>query len=183
MAIDFMMMPLSRYIAGDFITPQMRFAWESGVQYTLLSRDGPRSVPRDTPFGGPTAAAERNRVQAILAEDLAAMPLPIPACLWDERSDVEPRFYRVDAHAWTRLAEDAAKPVPSHLGATLWLPCDFDAVFNMTSPWARRVGSVGRALAELDGWQWSPAARLAVETLRAALAHAASARLPMIVDT
>jgi hypothetical protein len=28
MAIDFMVMPMSRYISGDFITPGMRQAWE-----------------------------------------------------------------------------------------------------------------------------------------------------------
>ena len=31
MAIDFMVMPFSRYVVGDFITPVMRYAWEQGL--------------------------------------------------------------------------------------------------------------------------------------------------------
>jgi len=27
MAIDFVVMPMTPYIAGDFVTPTMRFAW------------------------------------------------------------------------------------------------------------------------------------------------------------
>jgi hypothetical protein len=33
MAIDFMVMPMSRYISGDFVTAAMRWAWEQGVPY------------------------------------------------------------------------------------------------------------------------------------------------------
>jgi hypothetical protein len=43
-AIDFMIMPISRYIAGDFITPIMRFCWEQGTPYFVFGPDGKREL-------------------------------------------------------------------------------------------------------------------------------------------
>jgi hypothetical protein len=56
-AIDFMVMPLSRYLSGDFITPAMRVAWDQGVPYTIVSPDGTRELPPGLPFGGADAPA------------------------------------------------------------------------------------------------------------------------------
>jgi hypothetical protein len=52
MAIDFMVMPLSRYLTGDFITPEMRWSWESGVPYVILGPNGKVEFPKDVPYGG-----------------------------------------------------------------------------------------------------------------------------------
>lgn len=50
MAIDFMVMPLSRYLTGDFITPSMRWSWDSGVPYFVMGPDGKGVVkPPTTP--------------------------------------------------------------------------------------------------------------------------------------
>jgi hypothetical protein len=38
MAIEFLVMPLSRYLAGDFVTPAMRSAWQCGAPYARSSR-------------------------------------------------------------------------------------------------------------------------------------------------
>ncbi|HEY0466374.1 MAG TPA: hypothetical protein VGC79_19325 [Polyangiaceae bacterium] len=47
MAIDFMVMPMSRYITGDFMAPTMCFAWSQGVPYTIVNPDGKRELPPD----------------------------------------------------------------------------------------------------------------------------------------
>ena len=39
MAIDFVVVPLSRYLAGDIVTTQMRTAWDSDVPYFILVVD------------------------------------------------------------------------------------------------------------------------------------------------
>lgn len=194
MAIDFMVMPLSRYIAGDFISPAMRVAWDAGLPYSLFGPHGTRQIPKDTPFGGPDAAARREAIMEMLLGDLRALPA-IENALWDERSAAEPAFHRVDPGSYAALLEEAAQPhkrgvfgifgsVPSavHLGTTLLLPCDLAATIEMSSPFVRQVGSTSRALNELSSRTWSAKAASAADTLRAALQDAARLGLPMIVD-
>src|ERR1043166_564264 len=94
MAIDFMVMPLSRYLAGDFITPAMALLWERGVPYRMVGPDGMRELPPNQPFGGPGAAEKRRALISEVVEALApAFGGELP---WDEASDAEPRFERVD---------------------------------------------------------------------------------------
>ncbi|PCC69286.1 hypothetical protein SAMN02745121_08891 [Nannocystis exedens] len=195
MAIEFMVMPLSRYIAGDFISPAMRIAWDAGLPYSLIGPHGMRQIPQDTPFGGADASARREAILEMLLGDLRALP-EIGDASWDESSVAEPAFHRVDPGSYEALLEDAARPKkrglfgifgtgPSamlHLGTTLLLPCDFAATIEMTSPFVRRVGSTPRALKELSNRPWSARAASAVETLRTALQDAARRGLPMIVD-
>ncbi|MDC3960894.1 hypothetical protein [Polyangium jinanense] len=195
MAIDFMVMPLSRYIAGDFISPAMRTAWDAGLPYSLLGPHGMLQIPKDTPFGGPDAPARREAILEMLLGDLRALPA-IGDASWDERSAAEPAFHRVDPGSYEALLEEAARPrkrgpfglfgtAPSavvHLGMTLLVPCDLAAPIEMSSPFERRVGSTPRALQELSSRPWSTRAASAVETLRAALQDAARLGLPMIVD-
>lgn len=45
MAIDFMVMPLSRYLVGDYVTPVMRMAWDQGIRYTITTQEGTRTLP------------------------------------------------------------------------------------------------------------------------------------------
>jgi hypothetical protein len=193
MAIDFMIMPLSRYIAGDFITPTMRFAWQCGVPYTIVGPDGTKQFPADTAFGGPESGERRRRVLEMLAEDLRRLPAPIPAQLWDEASDAEPCFHRVDPASYGALLEQSQQPSrglvnlfrrrpPSHLGAMLFLPCRIDAPFRMTSPMDVDTGSAPQALDELAGRTWPPQCASAVETLGEALRDAVRLRLPLVVD-
>jgi hypothetical protein len=194
MAIDFMIMPISRYIAGDFVTPNMRLSWEQGVPYCIILPEGKREFPKDTPFGGPGAPEHRARILDMLAEDLRQLPAPIPNMLWDEKSDVEPRFHRVDPAGYGRLLDEFGKPrTPffglfskavrvTHVRASLFLPCAFDAPFEMSSPMGRLTGSAVRALEELDASKWPQDAAGAASTLRDAMIHAIELKQPMIVD-
>lgn len=194
MAIDFMIMPISRYITGDFITPNMRFSWDQGIPYSILGPDGKKDFPKDTPFGGPGGPKHRAKIFDMLATDLGQLPTPIPDRLWDERSAVEPRFHRVDPAGYQVLLDEAAKAKKSflglprkagtttHLTASLFLPCAFDTPFGMSSPLERPTGSTVRALEELAASQWPEGASNAVCTLREALTEATELKLPMIVD-
>lgn len=71
MAIDFMVMPMSRYITGDYVTPTMRFAWSQGLPYTIVSPDRQREIPHGSPFGGNDAPARRNQVVGMIVEAAA----------------------------------------------------------------------------------------------------------------
>lgn len=188
-----MIMPLSRYISGDFITPNMRQAWEHGVPYAIIGPEGPRILPEGLPFGGPGAPAHRAKIFEMLMADLAGLPAPIPDQLWDEKSAAEPGFHRVAPDAYQALLEEAGKvkrsffglfekAAPTHLTASLFLPCDFDRPFQMASPLERPTASAVRALQELDAGRWPSAAASALGTLRDALTEATELRLPMIVD-
>ncbi|UJR86319.1 hypothetical protein [Sandaracinus amylolyticus] len=194
MAIDFVIMPLSRYIAGDFVTPAMELAWSAGVPYAVIRPDGTTTIPPHTPFGGPDAPARRARFVDMVLEDLRAIPA-IASTPWDERSDAAPAFHRVDASAYAALLEEASSarkrglfgllgttPPAEHLTTGLFVPHRVETTFVMESPIKQRVGSVPRALEELAARTWSPLASSAVATLRAALEDAARLRLPMIVD-
>jgi hypothetical protein len=178
MAIDFMILPLSRYISGDFITPVMELAWKQGLRYTIIGPDGPRDRPKGVPFGGPDAAARRELFLGMLDEDLAA--LPISSQLWDERSNTPLGFHRVDGGSYAALAEEASR-LGRHSAATLFLPCEFTAPFEMKSPFERLTGSTPAALRELEE-SWSNAFEPARGTLLEALRDSARLCLPMIVD-
>lgn len=194
MAIDFMILPLSRYISGDFVTPAMRLAWDQGVPYTILGPAGRRDLPPGEPFGGPDAAARRSAIQAMLREDLERLPPPVSSALWDENSEAAPRFHRVDPASYRALLETAARSDASsghrfwkrkaalHVTATLFLPCELPEVFAMSSPFERMTGSVKRALAELEAERWPAAAHSAREVLTDALRDADALRLPLVVD-
>lgn len=192
MAIDFMVMPLSRYLAGDFVTPQMRTAWDSGVPYFILGPQGRRDFPKGVPFGGPEAAVQRARFVPMVVEDLARLPIPRGA--WDEASNAEPVFHRVDPVAYEALLHHLAtserslvdllpwKPNREHARASLLLPCDFPKVVSMTSPFERQVASVPRALEVLTSRAWAGELAAAAVTLLDALRDAQRLRLPLVVD-
>ena len=179
MAIDFMIMPLSRYLSGDFVTPTMTFAWQQGLPYTLLGLAGRRDIPKDTPFGGADAAKNRARFVPMLLEDLEKLPFDLGASLWDEASSAAPTFHRVDPSSYAALLQ-AAKG--SHVAAMFFLPASFDAPFDMPVVFERVAGSAPVALRELEAGDWSEAASSARDTLIAALRDAIRLQLPLIVD-
>lgn len=196
MAIDFMVMPLSRYVAGDFVTPAMQFCWDQQLPYRIVGPDGVRELPPNVPFGGTDAAAKRERFVPMVLDDLRSAFTNVQ---WDERSSSVPRFHRVDPTSFQALlahAESRAKPslfgklfkrAPAdrdrlaHLLGTLFVPGELAQVVEIESPLKATVGSVAIALAELS--HPVPAdAEPARETLRAALQDASELHLPMIVD-
>jgi hypothetical protein len=195
MAIDFYVMPFSRYLSGDFITPTMRFAWEQGVPYAIVGPDGTRVLPQDQPFGGEKARERRDAVLPLLDHDLTS--LPVGHQLWNERSEVEPRFHRVDAESYAALLEEMngrrgrpsflgflgrAQPVTPHATATIFLPCAFDTPFPMSTPVEGVTGSIDVAIRELSSITPSDRAGSARDTLLDALRDANELNLPMIVD-
>jgi len=194
MAIDFMVMPMSRYITGDFVTPTMRFAWSQGLPYTIVTHDGTHEVPLGSPFGGTDAPTRRARVIEMVLEDLRALPREIATQLWDEHSVVEPRFHRVDTASYEALlAHFARKATPSfwglrkavgasHCTSTLLLPCEFKQPIAMVTPFERTAGAVNGAFEELASGKYPHEAASAAETLRAALADSLELKLPIIVD-
>jgi hypothetical protein len=194
MAIDFMVMPMSRYISGDFTTPMMHAAWELGVPYVVIGPDGKREFPPGLPFGGVDATERRAQILDMVLDDLRMLPAEICDNLWDERSNAEPRFHRVDAASYQALLEHfAAQPSRSffgfrkaaktaHCSAPLLLPCDFESPLSLTSPFERVAGATNRALQELARTKCPAAAISAAETLRQALEDSVELRLPLIVD-
>ncbi len=201
MAIDFMVMPLSRYLTGDFVTPQMQWSWDSGVPYSVYGPQGKQEFPKGVPFGGVQAPQNRVGCRELLREDLAQFPLEVMARPWDEASAAEPRFHRVDPKSFGALLAHAdalaGKPGrrffgllagqprgPLHCQAGVFLPGDFEKPFTMRSPFVDRLtGSAVRALAELEREDWPEPAHAARETLRDALKDAAALQLPMIIDS
>lgn len=194
MAIDLFVMSFSRYVAGDFISPAMRLGWESAGRYVIVGPEGTRELPRDQPFGGSDAAARREAILPMILEDLRALPSPLT---WDERSNAEPRFHRIDPSSYDALLEEAnrrrgrpsflgfltrAQETTPHVTASVFLPPAFPQTFQMVSPLERVVGSIDVALRELAAGQWSERTSPARETLLEALEDAQALRLPMFVD-
>jgi hypothetical protein len=194
MAIDFMVMPISRYISGDFITPMMRAAWTQGIPYIIYGPESSRRLPADLPFGGADAPAYRERIVPMVLEDLRALSPSVARNLWDEGSQAEPRFHRVDPSSYQSLLELLSswkegswfslrrRPKTSHASMTLLLPCELDVPIQMSSPLERTAGSAKRALAELARAKLPKEAASAAETLEQAIADSIELSLPLIVD-
>ncbi len=197
MAIDFMIMPLSRYLSGDFVTPTMAFAWQQGLPYSLFGPDGRRDIPKDMPFGGADAPTSRARFVPMILDDLKKLPGTVGASLWDEASIADPTFHRVDPKSYESLIEEANTRVarPSflgflkrktagvtHIAASVFLPITFDVPFDMPVVFERVAGSAHVALRELEAGGWSDSTSSARDTLLDALRDAVRLRLPMIVD-
>ena len=194
MAIDFMVMPISRYISGDFVTPAMRSSWEQGIPYFVLGPDGKRDLPPGLPFGGAGATEYRGRIVDMVLDDLRELPSQIARALWDERSAEEPRIQRVDADSYQALLEFFAgrnsrslfglrkTDKTAHCTSQVILPCDFQDPIPLTSPFERIAGSTTQALKELASCKFPDTARAAAGTLRDALEDSAELRLPLIVD-
>jgi hypothetical protein len=195
MAIDFMVMPLSRYIAGDFVTPSMMFAWEQGLPYTLLGPEGRRDIPKDTLFGGSDAPSRRAQFVPMMVDDLKQLPGLLADKLWDEGSLEHPTFHRVDPRSFQALITEAeqqskrsafmgilSKKIPTHLAASVFLPIAFEARFDMPCIFERVAGSGPAALRELETGHWSELAASAAATLTAALRDSIRLNLPMLVD-
>lgn len=203
MAIEFLVMPLSRYLVGDFVTPAMTSAWERGTSYKCICAEGPLDIKEDVPWGGGSASHQRGRLYPVLDGWLRNLPSPIPANLWDERSEKPARFHRLEAAtgagaiAYTSLEKQVAgyrltgKPLfgvelprgtgVAHSGASVFLPCEFAHPFEMVAPLKRVTGSAVLALRELENGACSSHASGPRDVLVAALRDALDLRLPLIL--
>jgi hypothetical protein len=192
MAIDLMVMPLSRYFSGDYITPMMREMWEQGLPYKIVGPEGVKACPPGLPMGGEGAAAHRESIQEDLSQDLRALPEPISSKLWDERSEVPPRIHRIDHVSFGKLLELAPgkkgllgiggkRPIPE-LHATLFFPQDFEGVLDLELPMQAQAASAPRLLAKLVAATIPAEAEEASAVLGEALRDCIELGFPMIVD-
>ena len=197
MAIDLMIMPLSRYWTGDFVTPAMRECWAQGLPYAIVTPGAPmRHLPPGIPFGGADAPSQRAASLPLLLENLQQLPFNIPARLWDEASSSEPRFHRVDPISLEALQAEAHRHLekrPSSLGrlfgrasysshllnASLFLPAPFSEVFVTADI---PTGSLHTLRTELGSRSWSQPCQAALSSWLGAIRDAFALRLPLIVD-
>jgi hypothetical protein len=195
MAIDLMVMPLSRYWSGDFVSPAMETAWSLGVAYTVLGPSGARTIPEGEPFGGPGARAKRASLLAEMPERMRE--IGVDSRGWNERNDDAPYFARIDPRSMESMMADAIRnldvepgffdrlrgvaPRRSHLAhAVVLLPHVHDRIETHEGV---AIGSLPRVQTELDEVIWSPASDDAVREWRAAVAEATRRRLPLVVDS
>lgn len=191
MAVDLMVLPLSRYWAGDFITPAMREAWRMGTPYAIVRPHQPlQQLPPDVPFGGPGAPAERRRLLEVVGDVQRQLGIA-----WDDGSDAEPEFYRVDPIPWSEFSGFALKldrkpglfarlagrkPVFAHLAhATILLP---GRLPELVAGDGFVIGSLSQAQTELASTPWPSGAIGAASAFKQAAAAARRLRLPLIVD-
>lgn len=190
-----MVMPLSRYVAGDFVTPQMELAWQLGSPYKQIGPNGVRDFPQGVPYGGPDAAERRADVAREVREQLAPLFDPLP---WDEGSQAAPRFHRTDPVALEAFRDHLTAPYKptlldrllrrsrapaglAHVFGTIFVPASVAELTQIERPLPGIIASIGTALAFLDA-PCPPEAEYARDTLREALVDAQALGLPMIVD-
>jgi hypothetical protein len=196
MAIDLMIMPLSRYWSGDYVTPLMSSCWEQGIPYKIATAQGIREFPPGTPFGGADAAKQRKQFITVATEYIRRLPFGIGKSPWDERSATPPAFIRVDPTSYGALLAECEtrfsfKPSffarlggkrtkHSHVAAcAVLLPSEFDAVFELDG---KRIGSLFRAKDELAGADWPESVNPSLSLVREAIRKAIELHFPMIVD-
>jgi hypothetical protein len=197
--IDYMVMPLCRYLTHDYITPSMQEAWDAGCEYRVFMPDGERVYPPGVPWGGLDASHRRSQKVGEVETALRSLPKPLSDQLWDERSKAKPTIRRVKTKSHRALVGEAPKievngswlgliqrkrQVDSHLKVRVFLPCDFEAPLEIGAPFKNKqvVGSAVRGLAELDRVEWSGVAKDAARVLKEALDDCVRLKLPMIVD-
>jgi hypothetical protein len=195
-AIDLIVIPLSRYWSGDYVTPAMRLLWEQGIPYSVVTPDGPRTLPPGQPYGGADAATEREKLLENtlpgLLDKLASVTVD---SLWDEKANVEPCFYRPSNSGIAALMEAAVKlarpkrlpwgrkvPMPArHLAhAVIHLPVRFADPLDAAG---MVFGSLFAVEAELAANTWPAAASDAVVAFQAAVSDAKRMKLPLVVDS
>jgi hypothetical protein len=179
MGLELFVMPLSRYWAGDYITPTMRMAWrEFGHPYIVTRPNKPPLVlPEGTPWGGGDAPAKRRAMHALVAETLAAWRRGLGDFTLDEESNAEPRFWRPLPRSWQALI--ALTGSQSHLRhGRIFLPCDFQEMACTKSYTLASLPVARRELAAIRDC----APRDAADELDGALSAAEELAFPLIVD-
>jgi len=184
-------MALSRYISGDFITPAMRQCWEQGIPYKIMRPfQQIQDLPPNIPFGGKDAPQKRTEALGVVRNIQAQLGMS-----WNDSSDAEPTFHRVDPISYESLTRDASRldKEPSILGnvlgrqayssqiahGTIFIPPNFDEM--MESDFCV-IGSLPRLEVELASNKWSSQAKSAKQTLQNAINDAKRLRLPLIID-
>ncbi len=201
MAVDVLVMPLSRYFSGHYITPAMELAWREQGVYAYGRPGDIQEIPPGVPLGGLPAAAHANQLRAALASRFAelAQPLGYP---WGERESGPIYFQRLEHDAFLELRWQATvalekkprwwnrllgrKPAACHLAAaTVFLPVNFAAPVEISASddWDEfECGSLPRLIRELSQVSASADVAETTQTLQAAAWMAMEERLPLILD-
>lgn len=178
MAVDIMVMPLARYISGNYITPFMEQIWALQGVYKVVRpavamEDAIEEIPPGVPFGGLQAEARCEAIAGELVQCLKQQP-ELAGGLWDEAA--EPAFFdRVDHGTlwdlrWRAATMVGEKPsllrriarrllgrgevaTPATLAAVnIFVPGAFDEPFELEAPSKMSVydcGSLARLMDEL----------------------------------
>lgn len=191
--VELYIMPLSRFLSGNFASDAMQQAWRMGADYRMPTAAGGGSRPRGVPYGGPDAP----RLQDEWLEKTQRFMLDLPAELggvhWNE-SARQSRYHSLTEVGLEELRRQARRRLDkrptlgglisrrryrSHTGhAQVFLPVLFESAFSHEE---RQYGSVLTLLKELTQAEWTSPAAACVKVLQAAGREAAELRLPLIV--
>lgn len=110
MAVDLLVIPLSRYLAGDFVTPEMRAAWDRGEVARIETVAGETiECPKGTPLGGKEAKVQASKWREAMDRYRASLPHGIDAIEWNEDAAGAEVVETVDHNAWGALVTAARK--------------------------------------------------------------------------
>jgi hypothetical protein len=196
MAVDLMVMPLSRYWSGDYVTPAMRFFWKQESPYVVFTPSGTKALPPGQPYGGTDAHVDRERLlERTIPGLFSKLARVTPDSPWDEHTSAEPCFYRPSNAGMAALMDAAVKLTrpkrrrwsravatpPYHLAlAAIHLPMHFP---NPLDGAGLVFGSLFALEVVLTANAWPPAAVDAVESFEAAISDAKRLSLPLVVDS
>jgi hypothetical protein len=153
--------------------------------YRLVRPDGIQEYPPGIPVGGQDASAERMRLIPIVENFISQLPNRIVDSMWDESSDIEPIFHRLDTDAFESLMQEASEADKQdgamvHLvSARIIPPAPFDDAFIANDI---AFGSLTVLKSGTAKFAWSARSQVAVSTFRLAIKVAEDFRLPLIVD-
>lgn len=196
-AVELLVMPLSRYWSGDFVSEAMRTAWSLGSPYIAVTPGGQILRREGETFGGAGADAVRRD----LLKGMQAVFETVPGAehgrrLWNEDSDASITGSSMTHEAYGALIDIASSvldaPVPwfkklmgvqgtiSHLAhATYFLPVHFDRPYERGG-W--RMGSLPQLRRELQTLEVPTSLHEAHQAFVDAAAIAQKQRAPLIVD-
>ncbi len=197
MAIDLMTMPLSRYWAGAFVTPAMKDCWSNGLKHSIVTHGQPlKECPPGVAFGGLEAEKKCREILPAISKSVGQLATSLGFETWDEASEVEPRFHRVDPSSLEALQAEIATAIDreptflqrllrrpgraSHfVHATIFLPVGLPSFVSTEDALVDSLQEARSELASVPGTAKSAAARV---TWQAAIADALLLKLPLIVD-
>lgn len=196
-AVELLVMPLSRYWSGDFVSDAMRTAWSLGAPYAAITPEGQVVRHKGETFGG----AGSDAVRRDLLKGMQAFFEAVPGAdkggrLWNESSDASIAAGGMTHELYGSLAKFASSALDStvpwfrrlvgqqgytsHLAhAMYFLPVQFKGPYERGG-W--NIGSLPELRRELQELEAPSSMVDAHQAFVQAAATAAKQRLPLIVD-
>ncbi|HLL55192.1 MAG TPA: hypothetical protein VK447_16670 [Myxococcaceae bacterium] len=183
MAVELLVMPLSRYWAGDYLPLGMQRALELKAphQYRPPARRFSRFDLRE-----PEAAERARRERALLLEkripDLIQSFPPDAQQGWNEMSS-QSKVFELEQAQYEEVLMDAQDASFDHLphliSASIFLPPHFVRVFELHG---LQFGSLPLLAGELRKVPWSTRSEAAAGQYLSIVNHAIELKLPLFVD-